>query len=177
MQGNRDTPLIQNEMTDPFLAETVELLSFRALHDDDPMTRKHSVYLLGQERDPGSIDTCIQAISDPEKAVRAQAARALAAIGEPAAGRLITLLNDPDWKVRYRAAEALGTMKSRTSVPYLIKRLSDEKDHVRYMAAKSLGLIGDPLALSPLTDAQDDENPYVRKIVNNSLQIIQGSQS
>ncbi len=176
MQGDRDIPLIQNEVTDPFLAETVELLSFRALHDDDPMTRKHSVYLLGQARDPRSIDTCIQAMRDPEKAVRGQAARALADIGEPAAGRLITLLNDPDWKVRYRAAEALGMTEDKRAVNPLIGLLSDEKDHVRYMAVKSLLIIGDTTAREPIITCQQDENPYVRKMAENAVSTLGGRQ-
>jgi HEAT repeat protein len=173
MQHNRDNPSKNTELTDTSLDKTLELLSFRALHDDDPMTRKHSVFLLGQAGDPRSIDTCIRAMRDPEKAVRSQVSLALAEIGEPAVEPLIPLLHDPDWKVRYRAAEVLGMIKSSESVPYLIAALSDEKDHVRYMAAKSLGLISDPAALEPLKNSQDDENPYVRQRVIASLTSIQ----
>jgi HEAT repeat protein len=170
MQENRDNPSTTTEPTDVFsLDKTVELLSFRALHDNDPMTRKHSVYLLGHARDPQSIDPCIQAMKDPEKAVRGQASRALAEIGEPASERLITLLKDPDWKIRYRAAEALGTMEEKRAVSPLIGLLSDEKDHVRYMAVKSLRTIGDIIAWEPIIARQQDENPFVRRMADTAV--------
>jgi HEAT repeat protein len=169
MQDNRDNPSTTTEPTDASLAKTMELLSFRALHDDDPMTRKHSVYLLGLVRDPRSIGTCIQAMRDPEKAVRGQASIALAEIGEPALERLIPLLHDPDWKVRYRAAEALGLMKDKRAVSPLIGILSDEKDHVRYIAVKSLRRIGDIAAREPIKVCQQDENPFVRRMADRAV--------
>jgi len=164
MQDNRDNPSTDTERTDDFLGGTIRLLSFRALNDNDPMTRKHAVYLLGQTRDKGSLDICLEALRDPEKAVREQASRALAEIGESASDRLISLLNDPDWKVRYRAAETLGMIEDKRSVSPLIRLLSDEKDHVRYMAVKSLGRIGEKAALEPIRKCQEDENPYVQRM-------------
>jgi HEAT repeat protein len=169
MQDNRDNPSTNSEPTDASLAQTMELLSFRALHDNDPMTRKHSVYLLGQVRDPRSIATCIQAMRDPEKAVRGQASMALAETGEPALERLLPLLHDPDWKVRYRAAEALGMMEDTRAVSALIGILSDDKDHVRYMAVKSLCRIGDMAAREPIIACQQDENPFVRRMAERAV--------
>jgi HEAT repeat protein len=175
MLNKQDPPSTDTELTDVFLGKTVELLSFRALHDEDPMTRKHAVYLLGQTRDRGFLDICIRALRDPEKAVRGQAARALAEIGEPASEHLIPLLNDPDWKVRYRAAEALGVMRINKAVGPLIERLSDEKDHVRYMAAKGLGSLQDPAAIEALKKCSTDQNDYVRKMAEKAITIINKS--
>jgi HEAT repeat protein len=172
MQDNRDNPLSNNALVEASLAKTMELLSFRALNDTDPMTRRHSVYLIGQVRDPRSIATCIQAMRDPEKAVRGQASMALAEIGEPALERLLPLLHDPDWKVRYRAAEALGLMEDKRAVSPLIGILSDEKDHVRYMAVKSLCRIGDPAAREPITACQLDENPFVRRMADVAVSTL-----
>ena len=172
MQDNRDNPSTTPELTDASLAKTMELLSFRALYDNDPMTRKHSVYLLGQVGDPRSIDTCIHAMRDQEKAVRAQASKALAEIGEPALERLLPLLNDPDWKIRYRGAEALGMMKDKRAVSPLIGLLSDEKDHVRYMAVKSLCGIGDMAAWEPIIACQQDENPFVRRMADRAVSTL-----
>ena len=172
MQDYGDNPSTTTELTDTSLAKTMELLSFRALHDNDPMTRKHSVYLLGQVGDPRSIDTCIHAMRDQEKAVRAQASKALAEIGEPALERLLPLLNDPDWKIRYRGAEALGMMKDKRAVSPLIGLLSDEKDHVRYMAVKSLCGIGDMAAWEPIIACQQDENPFVRRMADRAVSTL-----
>ncbi|NYT08229.1 MAG: HEAT repeat domain-containing protein, partial [Methanomicrobiales archaeon] len=123
---------------------------------------------------PACTELFIRALRDPEKAVRAQATIALAGVGEPAADRLIPLLDDPDWKVRYRAAEALGMMNEKKAVGPLIGLLSDEKDHVRYMAAKSLSLINDRAALEPLKKCQADKNPYVRRMAETAVSIISG---
>jgi HEAT repeat protein len=172
MQDTRDNPPTNNALAEASLEKTMELLSFRALNDSDPMTRKHSVYLLGQVRDPRSVDTCIQAMRDPEKAVRGQASMALAEIGGPALDRLILLLHDPDWKVRYRAAETLGILEDTGAISPLIGILSDEKDHVRYMAVKSLCRIGDPAAREPITACQQDENPFVRRMADIAVSTL-----
>lgn len=168
MQEKRNPSPKNTEPTDASLEKTLDLLSFRALHDNDPLTRKHSVFMLGLAGDPRSIDTCIHAMRDPEKAVRSQASVALAEIGRPAWEQLLPLLSDPDWKVRYRAAEALGFMKEKRAVSPLVALLSDEKDHVRYMAVKSLCSIGDMAARDPIMACQQDENPFVRKMAEKA---------
>jgi HEAT repeat protein len=113
---------------------------------------------------PACAELFIRALRDPEKAVRAQATFALAGIGEPVSVRLIELLIDPDWKVRYRAAEALGMMEDKRAVGPLVGLLSDEKDHVRYMAVKALGEIGADEAMERIASLSGDENPYVRRV-------------
>ncbi len=151
----------------------VDILISRALSDKDPLTRKHSLYLLGMTGDPRCADILIQALSDPEKAIRNLATRALTHIGPPVLPKVIDLLTDKDWKVRYRAAEIIGEIGSREGVMPLIKALSDEKDHVRYMAAKSLGKIGDPTTLDALKKCQDDENPYVRNMAKRAISAME----
>jgi len=145
-------------------ARAIRLLANRALHDEDPLTRKHAIYLLCMARNPEDIETFVQALRDPVKEVRSQATRAMASMGEPAGETLIFLLNDPDWKVRYRAAEALGLMKLLKAKDPLIERLSDSRDHVRYMVVKALGEFGDADVLDSIRPCLRDENPYVRKI-------------
>ena len=124
--------------------------------------------------DPSYADIFIRSLYDPEKAVRSQAAMSLVGIGIPVIPKVIPLLNDKDCKVRYRAAEVLGLIKSRDAVRSLVESLSDKKDHVRYMAAKSLGLIGDPAALEPLMKCRFDENPHVKKMAAKSITAMEG---
>jgi HEAT repeat protein len=164
--GHEDR-LCSEEISDEFFTETSELLAARALNDDDPLIRKHAIYLLGISRNPDHIETFVTALKDPEKLVRSQATRSLAGIGKPASERLIALLHDPDWKVRYRAAEALGLMRDKQAIIPLIQRLSDEEDHVRYMATKALGEMGAPEVIDPISQLFDDENPHVRKMADN----------
>jgi HEAT repeat protein len=152
----------------------LNILASTAISDKDPLARKYALYMLGTSGDSSYTDIFIQSFCDSEKAVRGQAAMSLAGIGIPVIPKVIPLLNDKEWKVRYRAAEVLGMIKSRDAVQPLIESLTDEKDHVRYMAAKSLGLIMDPAALEPLRNCRTDENPYVRKMVGRVIIEIEG---
>jgi len=170
MVNNREQRINEsNKVSDELLGKTAQLLATDAMKDNDALIRKHAIFMLGFSRNTEHIDSLIKALKDPEKAVRNQAARALAEIGEPASERLIQSLDDPDWKVRYRAAEALGLMKNQGASGPLIDLLHDEKDHVRYMAVKSLGLIGDPVAREPLRACQQDENHYVRTLASSII--------
>ena len=154
--------------------QALNILESTAISDKDPLARKYALYMLGTSGDPSYTDIFIQSFCDPEKAVRGQAVLALVRIGTPSIPKVIPLLKNKDWKVRYRAAEVLGLLKCRDAVQPLIESLTDEKDHVRYMAAKSLGLIMDPAALEPLRNCRTDENPYVRKMVGRVIIEIEG---
>ncbi|HQD26745.1 MULTISPECIES: HEAT repeat domain-containing protein [Methanoculleus] len=116
----------------------------------------------------------ISRLSAPDKDVRAEAMRGLVALGRPAVPACIALLQDGDWKVRYRAAEALGLIGDGEAYAPLIAALADEKDHVRYMAAKGLGLLGDPRAVVHLGAMLRDENEFVRRSAAGSLGAIGG---
>ncbi|WP_305066610.1 HEAT repeat domain-containing protein [Methanoculleus sp.] len=123
------------------------------------------------------LQTLLSRLSDPDKAVRAGAMHALVAIGNPAVPACIALLQNDDWKVRYRAAEALGLIGDGEAYAPLTAALDDEKDHVRYMAAKGLGLLGDPRAVARLRAMQHDENEFVRRSAARSLSMIGGEEA
>jgi HEAT repeat protein len=146
-------------------------------NSSDPHIRRYATYFLGQLKDTEHLGYFAALLRDPDKGVREQAMRALAASGQPGFVILAGLVGDSDWKVRYRACESLGLMHNRDAVPYLVRALSDEKDHVRYMAAKSLGLIGEPDVEMPLIDRINDENDFVRKIIAVTLGKLGGKAS
>ena len=75
---------------------------------------------------------------------------------------LIKALNHRDYKVRTKAAEALGEMKAKEAVNALIKALKDENSEVRKAATYALGRIGDEKAIKPLVEALKDESLDVR---------------
>jgi len=111
----------------------------------------------------------VELLRSPEKDTRKRATENLARLGSKSVLSLIPLLDDKDWIVRYRAAEALGMIRDERSVSPLLVCLKDEKDHVRYMSAKSLGEFKIPeigIALIPLLK---DENDYVRKTAAHSI--------
>ena len=149
-----------------------ELLEKQAKEAADPHVRGFSLFMLGELKDKELIDLFEQRLRDQDKRVRAQAAAALASVGKPALPRLISLLHDQDWIVRYRAAEALGIMKDPESLPFLIEALSDEKDHVRYMAAKAISETNPIEARDPLVAALSDENEFVRAMCAKALGLV-----
>jgi HEAT repeat protein len=123
------------------------------------------------------LQVLIARLSNPNKTVRAVAMHGLVAIGKHAVPACIALLSDGDWRVRYRAAEALGLLADGEAYAALVAALDDEKDHVRYMAAKGLGLLGDPRAVERLGPMRNDENEFVRRSVARSLGTIGGEEA
>lgn len=80
--------------------------------------------------------------------VRETAADALARIGDAAVPSLVATLQDPDRDVRAQAARALARMGPRAepAIPALIAALNDSDQEVRMGAARALGQIGPPAA-------------------------------
>jgi HEAT repeat protein len=135
----------------------------------DPLCRREAAITLGEIHDDSAIVALARALHDPVKDVRAAATAGLASVGRPAIDALTEALADGNWIVRYRAAEALGSVRDERSVTALILALEDRRDHVRYMAAKGLGRLGDRRARGPLSAALADENEFVRRAAREAL--------
>jgi HEAT repeat protein len=157
-KGDQETPATKVE-------SAVETL----LTHPDPSSRRGAAIALGETRDQSAIAALAQALRDPVKDVRAAAAAGLALIGSPAIGALTEALADGNWVVRYRAAEALGSIRDERSVTALIHALEDRRDHVRFMAARGLGKLGERRAIGPLGAALADENEFVRRAARGAL--------
>ncbi|MEO0562442.1 MAG: HEAT repeat domain-containing protein [Chloroflexota bacterium] len=74
---------------------------------------------------------------------------------------LIDALRDPDWQVRYDAADRLKVIGDARAVPALIDVLNDENPTVKFIAAMTLGIIQDASAVDPLVAmlrASDDDS-------------------
>jgi HEAT repeat protein len=139
------------------------------LSHPDPEARRDAAAELGLIGGDPAIAALVLAFHDPAKDVRAAAVAAFASIGPAAIGPLTGALADGNWVVRYRAAEALGSIRDGRSVTALIQALGDERDHVRYMAAKGLGNLGERRACGPLSAAVADENAFVRRAAREAL--------
>jgi HEAT repeat protein len=105
-----------------------------------------------------------------------QASNALAEIGAPAAGFLISVLDDNNANARVLSSWALLRIYERgdaplrdLAVPRLIARLGDPNDTVRQNASWALVQIGDERAVEPLIACLDDRNDAVRVNAARSL--------
>ncbi|HDR73101.1 MAG TPA: HEAT repeat domain-containing protein [Methanoculleus sp.] len=146
-----------------------------ALADEDPKVRQMAAVLLGQTATAAHIEGLVDALHDPDKQVRACAVEGLVGIGARGVPALIAALNDEQWVVRYRAAEALGRIGDEAGLSSLEHALGDEKDHVRYMAAKGLERYARPSSVDVLASCLEDENEYVRTRAVRTLGAIGGA--
>ncbi len=116
-----------------------------------------------------ALPECLALLNSQKKEDRRLAAEKLGTMGTAGINAVCPLLTDPEWRLRYRAAEVIGFMADPAGVPLLTPLLSDEKDHVRYMAVKSLGRCG-TIELEPvIAPMLNDENPFVRWITTGVL--------
>ncbi len=78
---------------------------------------------------------------------------------------LVALLDDPDREIRAQAAKMLGDVRYEPAAGALIERLPDEHPRVQFFATEALGRIGAQEAFGPiveLLEANDDEDVYLR---------------
>jgi len=103
-------------------------------------------------------------LQDPDPQIRASAAKGLAyaSESEEIVTQLISLLKDPNVKVRTNAAESLVRFHGPRSVSSLLVLLSDADSMVRYHAAIGLGHMQDPTLTSKLLELLGNHDSRVR---------------
>lgn len=111
------------------------------------------------------------------EAVRNAATRALARIGAPVVGPLITASKHRDEHVRQAAVGLLAEIGGEHSVEALIATLKDGDKHVRRSAVQVLGKIGDRRAVKPLALLLKDNDSDVRVDVVKALTRIGDAQA
>ncbi len=122
-----------------------------ALRSSDWVVRMHAAQALGRVKSAETVDALIPLLQDKVKAVREEAATALAAIGEAAIPCLVQALKHDDWLVRLHAVESLGKARSPHTVEPLLSVLFNDRDSsVREDAVRALGEIGDARAVDHL---------------------------
>lgn len=102
-------------------------------------------------------------LADERAPVRAAAAAAAGAIGDPrAVPALARAAGDSDVSVRERAIEALAQVGGDGATLALIDRVNDAESVVRVAAVRTLGALGDARAALPVLGTLEDPNPDVR---------------
>lgn len=101
---------------------------------------------------------------------RVWAARALAYLPALDAGPwLVEALDDPHWRVRMTAVQALGRTAQRGRATALHRLLRDDHRRVRGAAATALGRAGDASSTSHLEAALEDDEEEVREKAARAL--------
>jgi HEAT repeat protein len=125
-----------------------------ALLNPNWIVRTSAAKGLSRLQDPRSIETLIVVLQDKVPAVREEACRAIQAIGEASIPPLLKRLQDPNWRVRLRAVEALSLLKPQAAVAPLMNLVANDTDSaVRQDAVRALGQIGDAHAIPLLLDS------------------------
>jgi len=140
----------------------------RALLDSDVLVRLYAAgALFRRTHDPEkTLPVAVQALPDGERPIRLVAIETLANMGSKAAPSMTALLallrnEQDDDKIRSRAAEALGEIKTTEAIPDLAAALHDPA--LSRSAARALKhLIPD--SMPALIDALQDADPRVRAV-------------
>jgi HEAT repeat protein len=104
------------------------------LKHEDPIIRKNAAYILGNLRDPKTVEPLIEALNDENADVRGEVVRTLGAIrDERATEPLIKMLNDECRDIRGWSASAL-TKIGFSAVDPLILALDEDNDNIRMNA-------------------------------------------
>jgi len=120
------------------------------------------------------VETLLEALTDPDRHRRAEAARLLVnrkELPELVLPRLLSRKDDPEWMVRYqltRAAVYLG-MPPADAIPFLRRMLTeDEHEIVRSGAAWALRRFGETEGLPPV------DNGLPELIVHEEIPMLEG---
>lgn len=151
--------------------------------------RREAAFALGEAHSKTAVPALIQASqNDKQPSVRAAAAVALGKIAdERAIEPLSQILLLPDTKknrkvvdefVRRSAAQSLGKIRHKNSVPALITALRDTNntDDIRRESALALGLIADKSATQVLQENVNAKDYLLAEIAKNALERISNTE-
>jgi HEAT repeat protein len=123
-----------------------------------------------------AIPNLVNALNDPEAAVRESAAHSIGLMGAEAIPHLIVMLHHQDKYVRRNAVWALGKLGSAASsaVPNLCHALRDADPRVASGAAQALGSLGVEAneAIPALTEAMRGTNIVLCRLASKALSMI-----
>ncbi len=145
-------------------------LPIKALRDPDAAVRRNAIRALGNLGGAAPIDALAAKLKGPD-AEKADALRALGAIGKPAADVLRHYLQtskDPD-AFQVTGLLALAPNANRDDIAWVAPRLKSKSKYVRAAAAAVLGRIGHPSAQAALVTALKDRDPLARAAVAKAL--------
>lgn len=134
----------------------------RALGAEDPEIRENAAITLGKIKDERAVEPLFSLLTDEEWEVEKAATDALIAIGEPAVGSLIEILQNEneDIFLQMKAVQVLAGIKDERAIQPMILALK-ENPELDADLGYHLGLMGE-LAVEPLIGVLGDNDPKVR---------------
>ena len=145
-------------------------LPVKGLRDSDTAVRRNAIRALGNLGSAAPIDALAAKLSESGEE-KADAIRALGAIGKPAADvlrRYLQTSKDPD-AFQVTGLLALAPNANRDDIAWVAPHLKSESKYVRAAAASVLGRIGHPSAQAALVTALKDADPLARAAVAKAL--------
>ncbi len=143
----------------------------RGMEDGLPEVRSFCARAAGKRADRAALKGLFRLLNDPSWSVRADAADALAQVGDPrAAGWLIYRLRDSDGFVRYRVATALHSLACAENQATLRRGLTLRGAREELAVAVALAKLGDAAALGPLTNSLRDADQETRQRATRALE-------
>jgi len=138
----------------------------RALQDKSPTVRATAVEYLGDLDAKEAIAPLITALSDRDSEVRWSATSSLGTllIGSRSPRRLIQMLEDPNVLVRIEAAEAMGAIGDRKTLPALRRAMNDHSPLVRSYVAAAIGAFGRQKNIPELEQRLKNEKSDTAKV-------------
>ncbi|UCF88055.1 MAG: HEAT repeat domain-containing protein, partial [bacterium] len=119
------------------------------LRIDQADVRKFLVDILGNIAHPGTVPAMMELLSDPEDNIRAAAAEALAAMGDPSAcGGLLEAIDGADDWVTYSILGSLAQLQCRQALPVFFRYLGSQLlSRPAFSGIGTMGSIADGLKL------------------------------
>jgi HEAT repeat protein len=145
-ENRRDVIIALGETGSP---AAIAFLSGIAENNDERVPlRMAAMEALSRIRDPAGLDAVLAGVASRDPNVRAAAVGALGPFeGPDVTAAILEAFRDSFYRTRIGAAQAAGTRKLETAVPYLAYRAErDEVPQVKDEAVKALGAIGSPEA-------------------------------
>ena len=135
-----------------------------SLNDPEMDVRVALIWALGEINDSRAVKPLVSLLHDSEERIRNSCFHALAKIGNPENKTILfkALTEDKDYRLRLEAADTLGDIGDRKTVPYLIALLDDRNEYVRQAASRALGKLKAKEATEPLMKRLDDQDYHVR---------------
>jgi len=131
--------------------EEVPGLIAAAYRDANEDMRLSAVFAMGRSCDPAWTETAIAELTNPNPAMRFEAARACGEIeAEPALPALLQRLEDPDWQVREMVIWALGEIGGPAARRALRRCLRDPDPDICEAAEEALAMLELKESTSPV---------------------------